>query len=183
MAVSTLYCCKRKKGYIMQWYHSKCAHGGRGLTLNELWNCGYWVICGNAAVRKIIFHCVQCCRLCGRLVEQKMADLPYCRVAFTFYGVDIFGPFIIKQRRSQVKPYGAMFTCMSGQAVHIEITHSLDSFLWHSSLHSYLHWGAWLLEVGVYKQSLIMAAISLPSQKISEILPLHSDIIVVLSNK
>ena len=131
MAVSTLYCCKRKKGYIMQWYHSKCAHGGRGLTLNEWWSSGYWIICGNAAVRKIIFHCVQCCRLCGRLVEQKMADLHYCRVAevppFTFYGVDMFGPFIIKQRRSQVKPYGAMFTCMSCQAVHIEITHSLDT--------------------------------------------------------
>ena len=101
---------------IMQWCYSKCAHGGRGLTLNELSNCGYWVICGNAAVKKMIFHCVQCRRLCGRLIEQKMADLPYCRVAevlpFNFCGVDMFGPFIIKQR-SQVKHYGAMFTCMS----------------------------------------------------------------------
>ena len=50
-----------------------------------------------------------------------MADLPYCRVAeappFTFCGVDMFDPFIRKQRRSQVKRYGAMFTCMSCQAV------------------------------------------------------------------
>ena len=38
----------------------------------------------------------------------------------------MIGPFIIKQR-SQVKCYGAMFTCMSCQAVHIEITHSLDT--------------------------------------------------------
>ena len=69
----------------------------------------------------MIFHCVQCRRLHGRLLEQKMADLPYCRVAetppFTFCGVDMFDPFIIKQRRSQVKRYGAMFTCMSCQAV------------------------------------------------------------------
>ena len=49
--------------------------------MNELQSCGYWVICGNAAVKKMIFHCVQCCRFCGGLVEQKMADLPYCRVA------------------------------------------------------------------------------------------------------
>ena len=102
---------------IMQWCHSKCAHGGRRLTLNELRSCGYWVICRNATVKKMIFHCVQCCRLRGRLVEQKVADLPYCRVAeappFTFCGVDMFGPFIIKQRRSQFKHYGAMFTCMS----------------------------------------------------------------------
>ena len=116
---------------IMQWCHSKCAHGGRGLTLNELRSWGYWVICGNVAVKNMIFHCVQCRRLCGRLVEQEMASLPYCRVAeappFTFCGVDMFGTFIIKQRRSQVKYYGAMFTCMSCRAVHIEITHSLDT--------------------------------------------------------
>ena len=85
---------------------------------------------GNAVVKKMIFHCVQCRRLCGRLIEQTMADLPYCRVAeappFTFCGVDMFGAFIIKQR-SQIKRYGAMFTCISCQAVHIEITHSLDN--------------------------------------------------------
>ena len=38
------------------------------------------------------------------MVEQKIADLPYCRVAeappFTFCGVDMFGPFIIKQEES-----------------------------------------------------------------------------------
>ena len=81
--------------------------------------------------KKMIFHCVQCLRLRGRLVEQKMADLPYCRVVevppFVFCGVDMFGPFIIKQRRSHVKGYGAMFTCMNCRAVHIEITHSLDT--------------------------------------------------------
>ena len=86
---------------IMKWCHSKCAHGGRGLTLNELISCGYWVIRGNAAAKKMIFHCVQCRRLRGRLIEQKMADLLYCRVAeappFTFCGVDMFGPFISKQ--------------------------------------------------------------------------------------
>ena len=116
---------------IMQWCQSKWEHGERGLTLNELRSCGYWVICGNTAVKKMIFHHVQCRRLCGRFVEQKMADLPYCRVAeappFTFCGVDMFNPFIINQRRSQVKHYGAMFTCMSCRAVHIEITHSLDT--------------------------------------------------------
>ena len=93
----------------MQWCHSKCAHGGRGLTLNEL---------RNAAVKEMIFHCVQCHRLRGRLVEQKMADLPYCRVTeappFTFCGVAMFGSFIIKQRRSQVKRYRAMFIHLHG---------------------------------------------------------------------
>ena len=65
---------------IIQWCHSKSAHDRRGLTLKELQSSGYWVICGNATVKKMIFHCVQCRRLRGRLVEQKMTDLPYCRV-------------------------------------------------------------------------------------------------------
>ena len=43
---------------IMQWCHSKLAHGGRGLRLNELRSYGYWMIRRNAAVKKMIFHCV-----------------------------------------------------------------------------------------------------------------------------
>ena len=46
---------------------------------------------------------------------------------FTYFGVYMFGLFIIKQRQSEVKQYGAMFTCMNSRAVHIEITHSLDT--------------------------------------------------------
>ena len=42
-----------------------------------------------------------------------------------------FGPFTIKERRSELKRYGALFTCMASRAVHIEVTHSLeaDSFI------------------------------------------------------
>ena len=47
---------------IIQWCYSKCAHGGRGLTLSELRSCIYWVICGNAAVKKIfiLYNVVGC---------------------------------------------------------------------------------------------------------------------------
>ena len=41
--------------------------------------------------------------------------------------MDIFGLFVIKQQRNEIKCYGAMFTCMANRAVHIEITHSLNS--------------------------------------------------------
>ena len=65
------------------------------------------------------------------LGEQKMANLPNFRVAeaplFKFCGVDMFGPFIIKKRKSQVKLYESILICMSCQPVHVEITDSLDT--------------------------------------------------------
>ena len=60
-----------------------------------------------------------------------MADLPQERCTeaapFTYCGVDMFGPPIIKERRSELKCYGALFTCFSSQAVHIELSNSLDA--------------------------------------------------------
>ena len=74
---------------------------------------------------------MKCHRLRGRPGEQKIADLPVHRLAeaplFTYCGVDMFGPFVIKQQRNEIQRYGAMFTCIASRAVHIEITHSLNS--------------------------------------------------------
>ena len=46
---------------------------------------------------------------------------------FHLLWVDMFGTFLIKQRRNKFKRYDAMFTCMAGWVVHIDITHSLDA--------------------------------------------------------
>ena len=68
-------------------------------------------------------------------LKQKMVDLPYFRTAkappFTFCRVDMFCPFIIKQRKSQVKRYEAITICLSSRAVHFEKSHSLvtNSFI------------------------------------------------------
>ena len=121
---------------IIKHYHSKVAHGSRGLTLNEIRGAGYWIVGANSTVKKVISNCVECRRFRGRVGEQKIANLPACRskeaAPFTHCGVDMFGPFTVKQRSScTVKRYGAMFTCLASRAVHIEVTCSLgtDSFI------------------------------------------------------
>lgn len=45
--------------------------------------------------------------------------------------MDCFGPFIVKDRRSELKRYGLLFTCMYSRAVHIETLDDLtsDSFI------------------------------------------------------
>ena len=109
---------------IIKHCHCQVAHGGHGFTSNEIRGPGYWVVGANSAVKKMISNCVEC-------GEQKMANLPVCRLKeaapFTHCGVDMFGLFTIKQRRSTVKRYGAVFTCMASRTVHIEVTFSLDT--------------------------------------------------------
>ena len=61
-----------------------------------------------------------------------MADLPSQRVQsgnppFTNVGLDCFGPFSIKQGRSQVKRFGCIFTCLACRAVHLEVLSGLDA--------------------------------------------------------
>ena len=116
---------------IIQHHHKMAAHGDSGITLNQVRSSGYWIVDANLAVKNFIYRCVDCERLRGRFGEQKMEDLPACRLTetapFTHCGVDIFDPFNVKQRRSEVKRYGTMFTCMANRAVHIEVTFSLDT--------------------------------------------------------
>ena len=50
---------------------------------------------------------------------------------FTYCGIDMFGPFLIKDGRKERKYYGAVFPGMSSRPVHIETTNSMstDSFI------------------------------------------------------
>ena len=84
------------------------------------------------AIRKVLSKCIICCRLSALPVHQQMADLPPERIVpdeppFTRVGVDCFGPFEVKSRRSMAKRYGVLFTCLAIRAVHIEVASSLDT--------------------------------------------------------
>ena len=46
---------------------------------------------------------------------------------FTYCGVDMFDPYLIKEKRSQLKRYGALFPCFTCRAIHIEVTNALGT--------------------------------------------------------
>ena len=120
---------------VVHWCHEHVAHAGRGMTMNQIRSSGFWVTRCNSLVRCIILKCVRCKQLRGRFQQQKMADLPKERMSeeppFTYCGVDLFGSFLVKDGRKEVKRYGALYTCLSSRAIHIEVVYSLstDSFI------------------------------------------------------
>ena len=98
---------------------------------NALRCSGYWVLSNSTNIRRIIHRCIQCRRFRGKLGEQKMANLPPERITttapFTHCGVDMFGPFNVKEKRAERKRFVALFTCFSSRAIHLEVTSNMDT--------------------------------------------------------
>jgi hypothetical protein len=116
---------------IVRHYHHMSGHSGLEYVLSQI-RQRFWIIQARVTIRRILKACFNCRRRQAPVGEQKMASLPKSRVtpflpAFSFVGVDCFGPILVKRGRSTVKRYGALYTCMTTRAVHIEIIHSLDT--------------------------------------------------------
>ena len=88
---------------VARWSHQCVGHGSRVLTLNHLRKSGVWINSANSMVRHMIHKCVTCHRLREKLGFQIMLDLPDKRcleaTPFTYSGVDMFGPILIRERR------------------------------------------------------------------------------------
>ena len=114
-------------------YHNTVAHSGRSATLQEIRRAGYWIINCNALVCYVIFNCIRCKSMQGKFGEQIVADTPKDGVSealtFIYCGVDLFGPFLLNVRQSQLKRYGALFTCPVSRAVHIEVVATMQTDL------------------------------------------------------
>ncbi|KFD53967.1 hypothetical protein M513_05234 [Trichuris suis] len=106
-------------------------HSGIETTL-YLVRARVWIVDARAAVRRIVRECVICRRYKLNPVPPKMAPLPANRLRrppapFAHVGVDFTGPVAVSCRRSQVKRWICLFTCLATGAVHIEVCHSLDT--------------------------------------------------------
>ena len=92
---------------IIAHFHAKVKHQGRGMTINEIHALGLWIIGMSKAVASCIHKCVTCRKKRRPTEEQKMTNLPESRMEdmppFTFSGMDCFGPFIIEERRKELK--------------------------------------------------------------------------------
>eukprot|EP00111_Clytia_hemisphaerica_P020433 TCONS_00060215-protein len=82
-------------------------------------------------IRHVLHQCVSCRKLRGKSQSPKMADLPEDRLQdappFTYVELDLFGPFLVKERRSELKCYGIIYTCLNSRACHPESVNSMDT--------------------------------------------------------
>lgn len=111
--------------------HERSAHQGRGMTLAKIRSSGLWIVNAKSVVSSFIHQCVICRKMRAKPIIPQMKDLPESRVTpqppFTSIGVDCFGPFTVKERRSELKRYGLMVTCLASRAIHIEVLDDLST--------------------------------------------------------
>ena len=117
--------------HLARWHHQLIEHEGRTSTIHELKENGYWVIGCNSLVRSLIHRCFDCRRKRRKTEQQKMADLPEERSStegpFLHCGLDMFGPYCIKEGRKKIKRWGILFTCLSCRGIHLETVSNADT--------------------------------------------------------
>ena len=113
--------------------HCYCitGHGRANMTLNQLLQ-RYRILRSTAVVCRVLNFCMHCRQCYEKPGAQKMADLPPSRLQidthlFAYCGVDYFRPLFVKQRCSQVKRYGCLFTSLISRAIHIEVAMDLTT--------------------------------------------------------
>ena len=79
-----------------------------------------------SSLRSIKAQCLRCREFQAVTMQPIMSDLPKERLAyqsppFTNTSVDYFGPFYATVRRTTEKKWGFLFTCLTTNAVHVEI--------------------------------------------------------------
>ena len=127
---------------IIRHCHENNGHVGINHCLSIL-RQKYYIVKGYSNVKGVINDCVQCKRQKKQTCQQQMAPLPKERTdvdspPFTSVGVDYFGPLMVKHGRGSAKRYGCIFTCLTTRAVHLEISHSMESDSFLMTLHRFM---------------------------------------------
>ncbi|XP_067932907.1 uncharacterized protein [Watersipora subatra] len=86
---------------------------------------------GSGVVKRVLNQCVGCARLRKAPETQLMGELPKERMeatpTFTNIGIDTFGPYYVKDKRTALKRWRLLITCLYSRAVHIEVLDDMSA--------------------------------------------------------
>ena len=116
---------------LVQEYHRRFHHGSNDAVRNEL-RQSYFIFGLRAVLKSISSRCIVCRLQRGKPFNPIMENLPDGRLAyrqrpFMHCGVDYFGPMLVTIGRRREKRWGALFTCLTTRAIHLEIAHTLNA--------------------------------------------------------
>ena len=123
--------------------HNESGHLGHNFVLTQLMK-KYWVIHGVCTVKHYIEDCLYCQERRLKPEQQIMSPLPAGRVTkpshpFEHVGIDLWGPMLVQIRRSQVKRWGLILTCLASRACHLEVVEDLTTSAFIQSLIRFLN--------------------------------------------
>ena len=110
--------------------HKRVMRGGVKLTLTEL-RGRFWIVQGRQFVKKLLYKCVVCRKLEGRLYQAPPSPpLPEFRVKdcppFAYTGVEFASPLHVKTHTGpQQKVWICLYTCCVTRAIHLDLVPSL----------------------------------------------------------
>lgn len=116
---------------IIEDHHRRFNHGNHATVMNEI-RQQFWIIGLRSTLRKIQHRCQHCRVKKSKPSDLPTGDLPAERLRhgahpFTCTGVDYFGPMVITVARRHEKRWGALFTCLTTRAVHLELVPTLST--------------------------------------------------------
>ena len=115
---------------IIQTYHERYNHN---TVLSEL-RTRYHIPKLLGEYRRVRKGCQRCKINNTKPEPPQMGNLPPQRVAiaqraFSFTGIDCFGPFLVVVGQREEKRWGVLATCLTSRAVHLEVAASLTTAL------------------------------------------------------
>lgn len=116
---------------LVNFYHEKYKHINHQTVLNEV-KQKYWIPKLRVLVNVIRNSCQRCKNTSAVPKIPEMAPLLDVRLAaytraFTYVGIDYFGPILVVFGRGTAKRWGVLITCLTTRGIHLEIAHSLDT--------------------------------------------------------
>ena len=109
--------------------HAKKGHLGLDTVRYDVRKC-FLILRGVQVIRGVLKSCLVCKRFRAASREQKMSDLPPCRVqeaqVWENVMIDFAGPVFIFVHGIKVKGYIALFSCLGMRALHCCLVESLE---------------------------------------------------------
>ncbi|XP_065355419.1 uncharacterized protein LOC135949893 [Calliphora vicina] len=112
---------------IVRHFHTKHLHAGKRQLQYSL-GLKYWIPEVFQVIKRTIYQCTTCLRFRQRPFQQRMGDLPSCRLqpgsTFLYVGIDFAGPMFIRSWKGRgsrtYKCWLAVFVCLNTKAIHLE---------------------------------------------------------------